>query len=128
MLVTGVAWTAVPAQPARDGAPARRAAPRAAGAGFGPCKEEVQRVCPDVKPGEGRVVRCLEEKKADLSPACRDFLQQRRAEYRTARVACADDMKRLCAGIRPGQGRIAACLRRHEADLSPACKQEMGGP
>lgn len=35
---------------------------------------------------------------------------------------CADDIKKLCADAKPGAGGIAACLKKHEADLSPGCK------
>lgn len=35
---------------------------------------------------------------------------------------CKDDAARLCAGIPHGGGRIAQCLKAHEAELSDACK------
>lgn len=38
------------------------------------------------------------------------------------RVACKADVERLCAGIQPGGGRIAGCLKQNEAQLSAACK------
>ncbi|TAL02306.1 MAG: hypothetical protein EPO08_07435 [Rhodospirillaceae bacterium] len=37
-------------------------------------------------------------------------------------AACDGDIKQLCAGIEPGQGRIVRCLRDNEAKLSQACK------
>jgi len=30
------------------------------------------------------------------------------------RAACAEDAKKLCAGVQPGGGRIVACLREHK--------------
>jgi hypothetical protein len=36
--------------------------------------------------------------------------------------ACAPDIKRFCADIDPGQGRVVRCLRDHESQLSPSCK------
>jgi len=39
--------------------------------------------------------------------------------------ACADDIKRLCAGIQPGQGRIKVCIKSHLTDLSPACEDRV---
>jgi len=34
---------------------------------------------------------------------------------------CAGDIKTLCAGIRPGEGRIKTCIKSHLTDLSPTC-------
>ena len=38
---------------------------------------------------------------------------------------CADDIKKLCAGIQPGEGRIKACIKSHMAELSDPCKDAM---
>ena len=42
------------------------------------------------------------------------------------RAACADDAKRLCAGVQPGGGRVVACLKEHKDSLSDRCKQAAG--
>lgn len=39
-----------------------------------------------------------------------------------AMQACRTDFSKLCAGVKPGGGRGAECLKRHEAELTPACK------
>jgi hypothetical protein len=44
------------------------------------------------------------------------------------RAACADDAKKLCAGVQPGGGRIVACLKEHKDSLSDRCKQAAGVP
>lgn len=38
---------------------------------------------------------------------------------------CKADEAKLCAGIQPGGGRIAACMKQHKDELSPACKQQL---
>jgi hypothetical protein len=38
---------------------------------------------------------------------------------------CASDIKKLCAGIQPGEGRIKACIKSHLADLSPTCEDRV---
>lgn len=38
------------------------------------------------------------------------------------RDACKEDAKTLCKGIKPGGGRIAACLKEHKDEVSPECK------
>lgn len=36
--------------------------------------------------------------------------------------ACAEDIKKLCADAKPGAGGVAACLKKHDAELSAGCK------
>ena len=39
--------------------------------------------------------------------------------------ACQDDMKKYCSdAVKPG-GSMGECMKSHEADLSPACKENM---
>ena len=38
---------------------------------------------------------------------------------------CAGDIKTLCAGIQPGEGRIKACIKSHLTDLSPTCQDRL---
>jgi hypothetical protein len=48
------------------------------------------------------------------------------AQDRTVlRTACKDDYVRLCAGTQPGGGRIAACFREKQADLSQVCRDAL---
>jgi hypothetical protein len=35
---------------------------------------------------------------------------------------CMDDAKKLCGDVKPGQGRVAACLKQHKDQLSAGCK------
>jgi hypothetical protein len=36
--------------------------------------------------------------------------------------ACAADIKSLCAGVTPGEGRLEACIKTHSGELSEACR------
>jgi hypothetical protein len=38
---------------------------------------------------------------------------------------CAGDIKKLCAGIAPGEGRIKACIKSHLSELSPTCQDRV---
>jgi len=42
-----------------------------------------------------------------------------------AEDACRADAEKLCPGVRRGEGRILVCLQAKEAQLSPACKQQV---
>ena len=35
--------------------------------------------------------------------------------------ACSEDAKKLCKDVRPGDGRVLACLKEHHAKLSRSC-------
>ncbi|MBP6606684.1 MAG: hypothetical protein KA240_13440 [Nitrospira sp.] len=39
--------------------------------------------------------------------------------------ACAEDVKTLCSGIKPGEGRIIQCLKAHRQEISPSCSEMM---
>ena len=36
--------------------------------------------------------------------------------------ACAGDYRKLCADVTPGGGRIIACMKAKQSDVSEACK------
>jgi len=44
---------------------------------------------------------------------------------RTAALACRPDIARLCGTVRPGEGRIKACMKAHLAELSEPCKDAL---
>jgi hypothetical protein len=37
--------------------------------------------------------------------------------------ACAADIKAQCGDVKPGEGRIRACVKDHVKDLGPACQE-----
>jgi hypothetical protein len=50
---------------------------------------------------------------------------QQLPEVRAAIAACYADQARLCATVRPGQGRIVRCLAAQSSLLSPTCAAAM---
>jgi Cysteine rich repeat len=89
-----------------------------------PCEADVQKFCAGVQPGQGRVLQCLAQHEADLSAACKQKRDSFREQMEEIRAACEGDAKKFCSGIRPGSGRIAACLKSHQNELSDVCKNE----
>lgn len=62
------------------------AAPRAGGHGaMKACKSDRQKYCAGVEKGGGRVMACMKQHAADLSPGCKSAIQARRAERKAAK-------------------------------------------
>jgi hypothetical protein len=56
-------------------------APAASGAGGAvadACHDDIQKLCPGVQPGEGRVKDCMKEHRRELSKECKQALKQAR--------------------------------------------------
>ena len=43
-------------------------------------------------------------------------------DRKVLRAACMGDAKKLCSDVQRGGGRILQCLRAHDAELAPACR------
>lgn len=93
-----------------------------------PCVEDAERLCKGMQAGEGRIARCLKEHTNELSPACKANIAEAKEKIQDFTQACKDDMTTLCKGTKPGGGRILQCLKQHEAELTPQCKEKMAQP
>jgi hypothetical protein len=40
------------------------------------CRADVQRLCDGVQPGGGRIIACMRDHLADVSPGCQDAIQK----------------------------------------------------
>ena len=49
------------------------------------------------------------------------------AEDKEKPGACRADVEKLCKGVQPGGGRIAMCMKQHESELSPGCREAIAG-
>ncbi|HUL92098.1 MAG TPA: cysteine rich repeat-containing protein [Burkholderiales bacterium] len=92
--------------------------------GNGPCAEDAKKFCGDAKPGGGRVAKCMKSHEAELSPACQAEMKKAEERIEQVKEECGADAKKFCKGIRPGGGRILACLKSHQSELAPACAAE----
>lgn len=90
------------------------------------CAPEIQQFCGHIETGQGKLHRCLDEHRADLSPACATKLKQLQAKRQAIRLLCAADAGKHCGHLQPGKGRVVRCLREHRVELSPACAAQLG--
>ena len=42
------------------------------------CAQDVKTLCPDVKPGDGRIAACFKENRRKLSTGCKDAIKEQR--------------------------------------------------
>ena len=89
------------------------------------CKADLAKFCPQAKPGGGQVAACLKQNTAQLSAPCKERVGQMKELLKEVHQACEEDIHFLCAGIQPGGGRIAACLKQSESEVSAGCKAQI---
>ena len=89
------------------------------------CKADLAKFCPQAKPGGGQIAACLKQNAAQLSPSCKERVAQMKEILKEVHRACEEDIHFLCAGIQPGGGRIAACLKQSTSEVSPGCKAQI---
>jgi hypothetical protein len=112
------------------------------------CAANYKTHCAGIPPGGSASVACLKRNARTLSAPCQQalgvaagattvvaaapapvepapLLVTPREEMFLQRNACRADYATLCGGLRPGLGRIAACLHYNGANLSPRCQQAL---
>lgn len=92
--------------------------------GEGPCAKDAETLCPGIQHGDGRLMKCMREHQDKLSPECKAQHEKMKAAFGEVKEACHDDIAKLCADVKPGKGRIMACMRSHREQLSEGCKKE----
>jgi Cysteine rich repeat len=59
---------------------------------------------------------------ADIAKAVVDKLTALAAKVESS---CADDIKKYCGTVTPGEGRIIYCMQAHEDKISPKCAYDL---
>jgi len=95
----------------------------AAGSAQQACAPDIQKYCPGVPQGEGRIAECLRSHKRELSPACESGMAKTASLMKEVVQACEDDLHKYCAGA--AQGTAKECLKANFRELSRPCKREL---
>ena len=97
------------------------------------CKADAQKFCQSETQNKRGVLKCLRSHRDELQPECKAQLgkarkarkKMRRAKRRAKRrAACREDVKTHCQGVKPGKGRIIACLKEKMSALSQPCQDQ----
>jgi hypothetical protein len=76
------------------------------------CRADARKLCAGTQPGGGRMLACLQEHEAELSPDCRAALP--------ALQRCAKEMQSVCGDS--GRRGLRECVRKNADKLSPECR------
>jgi len=86
-----------------------------------PCKADQEKLCPGLKPGDGKFGPCMKQHEAELSPECAAFRKEGQERRKAVRMNCKADAEKLCADVAKGEGALVKCLKGHEGELAQAC-------
>jgi hypothetical protein len=86
------------------------------------CAAEKARLCPNPDSNVA-LLKCLRSNKAQLSAACTSDLDLVLAKALEIGAGCEADVYNLCRDVPAGGGRIAACLKARNTELSQSCQE-----
>jgi hypothetical protein len=72
-----------------------------------PCKEDKEKFCKDAKASGKKVATCLKEHSAELSPACKESIEAKKAEQRAKKAAERKSSEDKPAGDKPAEAKPA---------------------
>jgi outer membrane protein OmpA-like peptidoglycan-associated protein len=93
------------------------------------CGKDIDKLCKKANLGGGRVTQCLDQNRAAVSSGCKASVTELTAMIATrvqARAAvlrvCDADIRRICAGVLPGDGNLMECFYKARQNMSPSCQ------
>lgn len=89
------------------------------------CQKEVMEFCANVQPGEGRQTNCVVQNRHKFSVTCRPEVHAIIEQRQRFTLMCKESADSLCPGIKPGKGRLYACLKFNQESLTASCRTEL---
>jgi OOP family OmpA-OmpF porin len=93
------------------------------------CRKDIEKFCKTVNLGGGRMLQCL-GRSAGVSAQCKtaqDEVQALLARRMQGRQliprVCDTDIRRLCAGVQPGDGNLMECFYKAKSSVSSQCQR-----
>jgi hypothetical protein len=91
-----------------------------------PCRQDAERLCAGIQPGNGALRACLKQHESEVSAPCKTHISQMKEKMKEKRVeiqaACKADTDQFCKDVTPGEGREMACLHAYNDKISAGCK------
>lgn len=90
------------------------------------CLKDIQKICPNAIGDKRKLMECINENENKLSSECKTktnnikIAAKKRLE--DLKKNCTEDAKKLCSGVKPGNGAILKCLRDKSIEASEKCK------
>ncbi|MEM6621541.1 MAG: cysteine rich repeat-containing protein [Pseudomonadota bacterium] len=95
---------------------------------FEACGTDIEELCANVEPGEGRISACLYAHNSVLSDQCHAatepvalLLERVFDRMQATYAACGEDIAEFCGDIAPGGGRVLQCLKANGETISVGC-------
>jgi len=95
------------------------------------CRDDINKHCKDITPGDGRIAACLDSKEDQLSSECNTAWTNTKTQVANRvekaeisfRKNCSKDVQKFCSNVPSGRGRLLDCLDAHKVSLSSSCNQ-----
>lgn len=91
----------------------------------GPCADTITKYCRDVIPGEGRLMKCLNDHMDAQSIACKDWIAEQQKSLKELNTACYEEISKLCGAGNPDSIRIFQCLNLNYVALKLDCREKI---
>lgn len=93
----------------------------------GPCKQDMEKLCPGIKAGGGAIRECLKKNKDQLSAECKEKMEKRKEKRDELHAACKSEAESFCKDVEKGDGRVIKCLKEKssESGFGAECKKSL---
>ncbi len=85
------------------------------------CKSDREKLCPGLKPGDGKLGPCMKEHAAELSPECSAAVEAGKQARKAIQANCKADVAKFCSDATKEHGAIGKCLESHASELEQSC-------
>jgi hypothetical protein len=96
------------------------------------CDADMNKYCSGLSSDSDKTIMCMMAYEHKLSDTCKAGIVEAAMSVETGKAAisyavsaCEADADKLCLNVKPGEGKIIACLKKNQAKVSKACVSAM---